>query len=95
MSFTDTQDQGSDKIFYRQCRVICEIKEPKYHYLSYKEKVVWIPEKYAFVDKLIRFKENKEWGDIWQVKEVYSRRSEKELLSTERDYMTQRLVSDV
>lgn len=91
MSFVNIQDQGSDKIFYRQCRLEEQIPNLE---IYYHEEIVWIPEKFAKLYNIITLKQDN-YSRKWKVMEIFGRRSEKELLSTERDYMTQRLVSDV
>lgn len=49
--------------------------------------VAWIPSKFAILGKILKIKEDdKTWSNGWVVKEVYSTKTEEEVVSRERDF---------
>ena len=53
--------------------------------------VVWIPEKFAVVGKIVKLIEE----DGWEVFEVYNTRSSKEVNERSQDYKKTRKASDI
>lgn len=81
--------------FYCQCRLQKPLSQvTSSGWVPHMEMTSWIPEKYAEDEKVLKIKVDGEWEDGWVVVDVYSRKTEKEVLDFERDYLKQRSVSD-
>jgi len=82
----------SQPIYYRQCHLARKAPSGESLVLM----VSWIPEKYAIVGKWLKLKnEQGEWENHWQVTNVWTRKTEEQVLAHERDYVQQRKVSDI
>lgn len=56
----------------------------------------WIPENFARVGKVVRFKIDNMWYDGYRIEEVYSvRRKEEDAIEDSFDYEHQREASDI
>jgi hypothetical protein len=73
-------------VFYRQCSL---------RRMNGQVDVAWIPEKFAVKGKYLRIKRGEKWENGWQVTGVYGREAEAHLFEHERDYLRQRVASDV
>ena len=73
-------------LYYRQCKL----------QRGSSAMITWIPEKFSKKGKFLKIKNEGTWEDGWQVVERYEhRRSSEEISDTERDYLTQRSMSDI
>jgi len=76
--------------------VQCELKRRHEDLDAYI--IIWIPEKYAIKDKILKIKnENKEWVDGWKVIHVYNeiKKTEKEANIDAEAWKHQRECSDI
>ena len=76
--------------FYVQCRLRKDTSEN-----SYRLDEVWIPEKFAVMNKFIKVKVDGKMEDGWEVIFVGIRKEAKLVEDKERDYLKQRKASDV
>lgn len=60
-----------------------------------KSQVAWIPSKFAIIDKIIKIKQNGVWDDGWKVITTFGVLPSKHIEKHERDYVKQRLASDI
>lgn len=76
---------------YTQCRL-----EKPWQDIGSLVDIVWIPTKYAKLNKILKIKqEDASWDDGWTVTAVYSTKKASEVESNERDYLRQRQASDI
>lgn len=62
---------------------------------TFSTDVRWIPTKYAVRGSYIKRQINGEWEDGWLVTEVFATFNSTNVLSRERDFMSQRKASDI
>lgn len=72
--------------YYKQCRLT----------KGTEVQVVWLPEKFAKLNKYLELQEDKGWENGWKVIEVNKTRlDEKNLLERSQDYKKTRQASDI